>query len=120
METLEDSCECAQRCDVGGREHKVAAGFEDPVYLAHHVHGIGWKVLQKLTAQHCREMRVGIREGILLGVEQIDFATKALAGFGYDFAMMVVASWAVIAAADFAVAQLRLERGSDLEIGSHF
>ena len=59
----------------------MSSVFEDPVDLAHHVHGIGGQMLQKLAAKDCGEVGRGIREAVLFGIEQIDFAREMFAGF---------------------------------------
>ena len=77
-------------------------------------------MLDQLAAQHGRKIPVVVREAVFLGIEQIDVAAKVFAVFRSDAAMIGLAARAVVAAADFAIAEPGFERGRDLEIGAHF
>src|SRR5258707_993110 len=76
-------------------------------------------MLQELATQNRREMRIGIRERVFFRIEQIDLTTETLAGFRGHLAMMMLPRGTVVATADLAVSEARLERRSDLEVGAH-
>ena len=57
--------------DVGSGEDEMAAGLEDAIHFAHHVHRVAEQVLDQLTAQDGIEDFVIVRIRIFLGVEMV-------------------------------------------------
>ncbi len=63
---------------------------------------------------------VGVRKAVSFGIEVVDVAVESFAIGGGDLAMVGAAQFAVVAAANIAIAQLAAERGRDLQVRAHF
>ena len=109
MISLQNRRHTAQRRDVRRREHEVSAGLQNAIDLTHQVHRIFEQVLDQLAAEHRGEVSVGVRKAILLRVEMIDVALEGLAFARRHRAMVRAPERAVVAAADLAIAELRLQ-----------
>ncbi len=57
----------------------MSSGLEHTVDLRHHVHGIARQVLEQLAADDRGEAGVGVGIDVLLGVEQVNVASKFFA-----------------------------------------
>ena len=79
MIALQDRRDAAQRRQIRRGQHQVAARFEDAVHLQHQMHWIVEQVLDELTAQHGREILIGIGKWILFRVEEIDVTGELFA-----------------------------------------
>src|SRR5713226_3036698 len=77
-------------------------------------------MLEQLAAEHGGEVRVVIREGVLLRIEVIDLAGENFALRAGDFAVIGAPEFPVVAPADFAVSELVMQGGGDLQIRAHF
>ena len=78
--------------------------------------GSAGKVLDQLAAEHRIEVFVRIREGVLLGVEEIDLALERLAVFRLHGLAIGTSEFAVVASTHLAITEFRFERRRDLQV----
>jgi len=84
------------------------------------VHGIFEQVLDEFAAEDGREVLVGVREAVLLGVEVVDVAGEGFAPGGGNDLVVDLPEPPVLAAANIDVAELAFERRRDLHVCAHF